>query len=139
MRRWCCCIVGRSRTCCWPIRPGGSARARLRGAHGGVRGSRVAPLGGATAVGAVLAATARSGADLLGVYQAVLAAAALVLAADLRAAPWSRAALTGLIVDLGRRPARGPVRERLARAIGDPSAVVGYVVEVGRPPVDEHG
>ena len=116
-----------------------AALVRLTGAHGAVRGSRVAPLGVATAVGAMLAAAARSGADLLGVYQAVLAAAALVLAADLRAAPWSRAALTGLIVDLGRRPAGGPVRERLARAIGDPSAVVGYVVEEGRPPVDEQG
>jgi signal transduction histidine kinase len=73
------------------------------------------------------------------VYELTLGVAALALAADLRIAHWSRAAITGLVVDLGRRPGDSMVDEQLARAVGDPSLVVGYVVEEGRPPVDERG
>ena len=39
----------------------------------------------------------------------------------------------GLVVDLGRRPGDSMVDEQLARAVGDPSLVVGYLVEEGRP------
>jgi signal transduction histidine kinase len=43
------------------------------------------------------------------------------------------------MVDLGRRPVGGVVRERLARAVGDPTLMVAYVVDEGRAPVDEQG
>lgn len=54
---------------------------------------------------------------------------------------WSRAALTGLVVDLGDVGDAGTLRDRLARALGDPSLVVGYwlphegryVDDVGQP------
>ena len=108
-------------------------------ANGAVRRSRAAPLAVAVGVGAVLSAAAVTSADLLLAYELTLGVAALALAADLRIAHWSRAAITGIVVDLGRRPAAGMVNERLARAVGDPSLTVGYVVEDGRPPVDEHG
>jgi signal transduction histidine kinase len=112
---------------------------RFATASGAVRASRAVPLAVAVGVGAVLGADAGLDADLLPVYQLTLVVAALVLAADLRSAQWSRAAITGLVVDLGRSPAGGLVRERLARAVGDPSLVVGYVLQEGDPPVDEQG
>jgi signal transduction histidine kinase len=90
-------------------------------------------------VGWIAELAGRGEVDLLLPYEIVLVVAALALAADLRAARWSRAAITGLVVDLGRRPAEGVVRERLARAVGDPSLAVGYVLGAGRAPVDEHG
>ena len=113
--------------------------ARFATANGTLRRSRAAPLAVAVAVGAVLSAAAVMSAHLLPAYQLTLAVAALALAADLRVAHWSRAAITGIVVDLGRRPADGMVQEQLARAVGDPSLIVGYVVEEGRAPVDERG
>jgi signal transduction histidine kinase len=112
---------------------------RFETANGAVRRSRRVPLAVAVGIGAVLGAAALTSADLIIAYDLALVAAALALAADLRLAPWSRAAITGLVVDLGRRPGDGMVNERLARALGDPSLIVGYMVEAGRPPVDEHG
>jgi signal transduction histidine kinase len=72
-------------------------------------------------------------------YQVVLIAAGLAVALDLRAARWSEASIAGLVVDLGERAAGGIVRDRLARAIGDPTLNVAYVLDESRPPVDEHG
>ena len=112
---------------------------RFTTANGTVRRSRAAPLAVAIGVGAVLSADAVMSVDLLPAYELTLGVAALALAADLRIAQWSVAAMTSMVVDLGGRPGDGIVRERLARAIGDPSLIVGYVVEEGGPPVDEHG
>ena len=112
---------------------------RFTTANATVRRSRAAPLAVAIGVGAVLSAPALMSVELLPAYELTLCVAALALAADLRIAQWSVAAITGIVVDLGGRPADGIVRERLARAIGDPSLIVGYVVEEGGPPVDEHG
>lgn len=112
---------------------------RFTTANATVRRSRAAPLAVAIGVGAVLSAAAVMSVDLLPAYELTLGVGALALAADLRIAQSSVAAITGIVVDLGRRPADGIVRERLARAIGDPSLIVGYVVEEGGPPVDEHG
>jgi hypothetical protein len=112
---------------------------RFTTANATVRRSRAAPLAVAIGVGAVLSAAAVMSVDLLPASERTLGVAALALAADLRIAQWSVAAITGIVVDLGGRPADGIVRERLARAIGDPSLIVGYVVEEGGPPVDEHG
>jgi len=117
----------------------GAALVRFTTATGTVRRSRAAPVAVAVAVGAVLSTAAIMSVDLLSAYELTLGLAALALAADLRIAHWSEAAITGIVVDLGGRPAGGMVKERLARAIGDPSLIVGYVVEEGGPPVDEHG
>ena len=117
----------------------GAALVRFTTATGTVRRSRAAPVAVAVAVGAVLSTAAIMSVDLLSAYELTLGLAALALAADLRIAHWSEAAITGIVVDLGGRPAGGMVKERFARAIGDPSLIVGYVVEEGGPPVDEHG
>ncbi|HEX6020460.1 MAG TPA: hypothetical protein VFZ00_00600 [Solirubrobacter sp.] len=108
-------------------------------ATGVVRRSRLIPLIVACAVGAVLAVGAATQADVLVVYELVLVLAGVAVALDLRAARWSQSAIAGLMVDLGRRPVGGVVRERLARALGDPTLTVAYVVDGSRAPVDEHG
>ncbi len=117
----------------------GATLVRFTTASRTVRRGREAPLAVAVAIGAVLCTAAVMSADLLPAYELTLGLAALALAADLRVPQWSEAAITSIVVDLGGRPADGMVRERLARAIGDPSLIVGYVVEDGGPPVDEHG
>jgi signal transduction histidine kinase len=122
-----------------------AALVRFTAASGAVRRGRAVPLVAALGIGSVLAVGAASelagigGVEVLEAYELSLVVCALALASDLRAAQWSRAAITGLVVDLGRRPADGVVRERLARAVGDPSLAVGYLVGDGRAPVDEHG
>jgi signal transduction histidine kinase len=116
----------------------GATLVRFTTANGPVRRSLEAPLAAAIGVAAVLSAAAVMSADLLPAYELTLGVAALALAADLRIAPWSQAAITGIVVDLGR-PADGMIKERLARAIGDPSLIIGYVVGDERPAVDEHG
>ena len=117
----------------------GATLVRFKTAKGTVRRSRAAPLAVAVAFGAVLSTAAIMRVDLLPAYELTLVLAALALAADLRIAQWSVAAMTSMVVDLGGRPGDGIVKERLARAIGDPSLIVGYVIEEGGPPVDEHG
>ena len=122
-----------------------AALVRFATASGAVRRGRAVPLAAALGVAGVLGIgsigelVGSAEVDLLLPYEVALVLAALALAADLRAARWSRAAITGLVVDLGRRPAEGVVRERLARAVGDPSLAVGYLLGAGRAPVDEQG
>jgi signal transduction histidine kinase len=113
--------------------------ARFAATTGAVRRSRTAPLGVALAIGIALtvSALAHNG-DTAAVYDLAVAVSALALARDLRRGQWSRGAIAGLVVDLGRRPSGGVVRERLARAVGDPSLTVAYLLEDGRA-VDEHG
>jgi signal transduction histidine kinase len=69
------------------------------------------------------------GLGFLFAYDAVLAAAALGLAADLLAGRWSEGILTRVVVDLGDAAQAGTVRDRLARALGDPMLVLGYGVD----------
>jgi hypothetical protein len=121
-----------------------AASVRLLAATGVVRGSRIVPSAVAWAVGAVLtvgavARLAGGEADVLRAYELVLILAGVALAADLRAARWSYESITGLVVDLGERPVGGVVRDRLARALGDPTLTVAYVLDESRGPVDEHG
>lgn len=91
------------------------ARGRARGA------AAVA----SAAIGLVLAAGAvvdPAGAELvLRCYQVVLLATAVALLTALR---WGGAAVTKLVIELGER--RGSLTSALARAVGDPSLVVGY-------------
>jgi hypothetical protein len=121
-----------------------AASVRALAATGAVRRARLVPVAVAACAGAVLAVGAASrlaggDADVLLAYQLVLIVAGLAVAADLRLAPWSHATIAGLVVDLGERAVGGVVRERLARAIGDPTLTVAYVLDDSRPPVDEHG
>jgi signal transduction histidine kinase len=107
-------------------------------ARGGGRRAHAVSLALAAAVGAVLALSLVSDEDVAGVYEAVLVAGAVAVWWDLRSAAWSRDAVAGLVVDLGRRAEDGVVRERIAQAVGDPSLVLAYV-RPGGDPVDEHG
>jgi signal transduction histidine kinase len=62
---------------------------------------------------------------VLWTYDAVIAAIAVVLLRDLLRGRWTEAVVTGLVVDLGNQES-GALRTKLARALGDPSLVVGY-------------
>jgi signal transduction histidine kinase len=78
---------------------------------------------------------------VLWTYDVVIAAIALVLLRDLLRGRWTEAVVTGLVVDLGAPAEVGTLRGKLARALGDPSLVVGYrlpgtggfVDDAGRP------
>lgn len=109
------------------------------------RGARLSALilGTAFALVVFLGAAARLAdieADraMLWAYDMVVCLVAVGLFVDLLRARWAQATVTGLVVDLGERGA-GPLRDRLARALGDPTLVVGYwLPEQGRY-VDEAG
>jgi signal transduction histidine kinase len=58
-------------------------------------------------------------------YQASLCALAFGLLAGLLRAPWERAAVADLVVELGETRS-GTLRDALARALADPSLEVGY-------------
>ena len=102
-------------------------------ARGPVRQARFVALVAALAVMVVLAfgsVASLAGWDAqdvtLWAYQAVLAATAVVLPADLLRRRWSDAVVTRLVVDLGERADAGTLRDRLASALGDPTLEVGY-------------
>jgi len=80
------------------------------------------------------------GLGFLFAYDAVLAVAAIGLAIDLLAGRWSEGIVTRVVVDLGDAAKAGTVRDRLARALGDPTLILGYGVD-GRAGlfVDEAG
>lgn len=121
-----------------------AASFRTLVATGAVRRSRLVPLAVGLGAGTVLgigavAELSGNAADVLVAYEIVLIAAGLALAADLRTARWSQGSIAGLVVDLGERAAGGVVRDRLARAVGDPTLNIAYVLDESRPPVDEQG
>ena len=62
---------------------------------------------------------------LLFAYEATLVAVAVGLLIGLLRAPWERAAVTDLVVELGD-VSSGTLRDALARALGDPTLRVGY-------------
>ena len=108
------------------------------------RRSLAVAAGAATSIGLVLGfgAVARlagwDAATLLA-YEVVLAAAAAGLLAELLRGRGSQAAVTGLVVDLGGLWEHVTLRDRLARALGDPSLELGYSLGAGRGYVDEGG
>jgi len=71
-------------------------------------------------------------------YEAALCSIAGVLFAGLLTAPWDRAAVTDLVVELGEARA-GTLRGELSRALGDPSLEVGYWVAGTDAFVDAEG
>jgi hypothetical protein len=105
------------------------------------RRARAVPAG-AVAVAAVLLvgaalAGAKHGQALLWSYEAVLITTAAALFFDPRRG-WSEEAVTRVVIDLGDSPRGGTLSGALARAVGDPSLVLAYVVE-GGVVVDEAG
>lgn len=76
---------------------------------------------------------------VLWAYDLAIAATAIVLTVDLLRARWTEAVVTGLVVDLGASQESVTLQHRLARALGDPSLVVGYVVSETGELVDEAG
>jgi signal transduction histidine kinase len=103
-------------------------------AVGKERRARVAVVQAAAALAGVLAAGAlarialptgdANEAVLLG-YELALIAVALGLLLQLLRAPWERAAVGDLVVELGGMSS-GTLRDALARALGDPTLRVGY-------------
>ena len=105
-------------------------------------GRRTTGMLGAVAVAGALAFGAierLAGADLdeaaLWVYEATLVAVIVAVVLDARLAP--RTAVTGLVVDLGDEWEPVTLRDRLARALGDPSLELAY--RVGDRYVDDTG
>jgi signal transduction histidine kinase len=78
---------------------------------------------------------------VLWVYDLVIVALAALLLVDLLRARWSESVLRGLIADLAALDGSPTLRDRLARALGDPTLVVGiwdadrlgYLDESGAP------
>lgn len=111
-----------------------ATRAYARSAGAGRQARRpalaaAAVLGGALAAGgAASLVDAGAGADraVLWAYEAVIVAIALVFTLDLVGGRWAEATLANVVVDLGDVPEERALRERLARALGDPSLAVGY-------------
>jgi signal transduction histidine kinase len=107
------------------------------------RGSAVYAALGFASVLALGAATQLANVDIarsvLWVYDAAVVLVALGLAVDLFWGRWSRAAVTGLVVDLGEPGSAGTLRDRLARALGDSTLAVGYFLPEESRYVDEAG
>src|SRR5215472_16899290 len=76
---------------------------------------------------------------LLPAYDLTVCLIAIGLAADLLSGRWTQGAVTGLVVDIGEPAPGGVLRDRLARALGDPTLVVGYWLPGQRSYVDEAG
>jgi signal transduction histidine kinase len=104
------------------------------GAVGPTRRARLIALEAAAGLGLVLAGTAAArlllppgdvgGVSLL-VYEASPCVLAGGLLAGLLVAPWQRAAVADLVVELGEART-GTLRGELSRALGDPSLEIGY-------------
>jgi signal transduction histidine kinase len=75
---------------------------------------------------------------VLWTYDVVIAAIAVALLRDLLRGRWTEAVVTGLVVDLGDQET-GTLRAKLARALGDPSLVVGYRLSEADGFVDDAG
>lgn len=71
-------------------------------------------------------------------YQVALCALAIGPLIGLLRAPWERAAVTDLVVELGQTRS-GTLRDALARALGDPKLEVGYRLSGGGVYVDAAG
>jgi signal transduction histidine kinase len=77
--------------------------------------------------------------DLVVIYQAAMLLTALALFADLRWGRWNRAAITSLVIDLGRSDGFGSVRDKLARALNDPALEIGFLDPATGSMIDETG
>ena len=123
-----------------------TALGRFLVASGPERRARASALGAAAMVAVALtlgAAAGLAGVDadqqVLWAYEVVIGLAAVWLFTDLLWGRWTQATITGLVVDLGELGDAGPLRDRLARALGDPTLVVGYWLPADGRYVDEAG
>jgi signal transduction histidine kinase len=122
-----------------------AARSYLK-AIGPTRRARAPVLRAATVVGVVLAGSAiahlllPAGANdlVLFLYEVALGAIAIDLLTNLLRAPWERAAVTDLMIGLAETPT-ATLRDALARALGDPTIEVGYVIPGSEGYVDARG
>jgi signal transduction histidine kinase len=124
----------------------GAAIARERAATGAERRARAAALAAAAliAVAFALAAVALLGSGgldsvALWGYDAAVASSAVGLAADLRWGRWTRAVVAELVADLGTLEFPGALRDRLARALGDPQLALSFRAPEGDGYLDEAG
>jgi Histidine kinase-, DNA gyrase B-, and HSP90-like ATPase len=123
-----------------------TALGRFLVASGPERRARASALGAAALVAVALtlgAAVGLAGVDadqqVLWAYEVVIGLVAAWLFTDLLWGRWTQATITGLVVDLGELGDAGPLRDRLARALGDPTLVVGYWLPADGRYVDEAG
>ena len=72
-------------------------------------------------------------------YDVVVAGGVIVLLVDLLRGRWADDVVTDLVVDLGSRADTGTLRDALARALGDPSLVLGYWLSDEARYVDDAG
>jgi signal transduction histidine kinase len=114
-----------------------AAAHHRRGTAGRERRERSAALHATAAVAALLAATAvvrlttrtPTATDAsLAVFEAALALLAIVLVRGLLLEPWTGTVPTDLVVELSETR-MGPLRDRLARALGDPTLEVGFRID----------
>ncbi len=123
-----------------------TALRAFAGTSGSARKAAGPALAAALAFSAVLALGALSSVTgwppehaLLWIYDLVIASTAVVLLVDLLRSRWAEAVVTGLVVELGSPVRAATLRTTLARALGDPSLVVGYRLEGTGDFVDDGG
>jgi signal transduction histidine kinase len=76
---------------------------------------------------------------VLAAYEAVVVLLAVGLFVDVLRRRWAQGVVTGLVVDLGEPAGAGMLRDRLARALGDPTLTVAYRLAEQERYVDEAG
>lgn len=119
------------------LRSGGpSRRARRPALAGTVAFVAVLGLGASADLAGAGAGVDRA---VLWAYEAVIVAIAVTFVGQLLAGRWTRATVTGLVVELGSVPEEGTLRERLASALGDRSLAVGYWIPEMAAYTDEAG
>jgi signal transduction histidine kinase len=124
-----------------------AAAAHRRGAVGRERREATYALAATAAVAGLLVATAvarliassPSATDLSRViFEAGLAVLAFALVRGLLEEPWARTGATDLVVELAESRS-GSLRDRLARALGDPTLEIGFRAADGEGFVDAEG
>ncbi len=115
---------------------GPERRARLLAAAAAAAFSAVLLVSGVTRLAGAGGSVDRG---VLWAYQVALVLIGAGLLIDLLLGRWTLATVTGLIVDLGELGETGPLRDRLAGALGDPSLVVGYRLPERDAYVDDRG
>jgi signal transduction histidine kinase len=116
------------------------------GSTGPARRARAVALTAALALAAGLALAALDrleglghGVAVLWAYDAIVAVTPVMLLVDLLRGHWADAAVRGLVVDLGARSGTAGLQATLARALGDPSLVLGYRLPESGAFVDDAG
>jgi signal transduction histidine kinase len=72
-------------------------------------------------------------------YYVTVTAVAIAVPFRLASSRWTGAALTGLVADVGELDSADGLRDRLARAVGDPDLAVGYRLDGDRSYADATG